>query len=174
MKKIGFNWILFITEYGFNYCCAVLFLKRTSGPSLVSFNKVRLGSLSVGLSSILVIVKACNFDSNTLFQIQKLLCPIQNQYFNVCRWKLYSVLKVPMFNSYAFEQGVCHTAALPFTLRRIWRQKKNYENSNISSCKYIISKKPSQRNQNPSKYHSSISNIKFQHKLKYHLSKVLI
>jgi hypothetical protein len=30
------------------------------------------------------------------------------------------------------EQGVCHTIALPFTLKSILRQKKNYENSNIS------------------------------------------
>jgi len=28
----------------------------------------------------------------------------------------------------------------------------------------------SNRNQNPSRYHNSISNIKFQHKPKYHLS----
>jgi hypothetical protein len=30
-----------------------------------------------------------------------------------------------------FEQRVCHTVALPFTLRRILRQKKNYGNSNL-------------------------------------------
>jgi hypothetical protein len=28
--------------------------------------------------------------------------------------------------------------AMPFTLKRILRQKKNYENSNISPCKNII------------------------------------
>jgi len=33
------------------------------------------------------------------------------------------------------EQGVCHTVALPFTLKSILRQKKNYGNSNISQCK---------------------------------------
>ncbi len=33
------------------------------------------------------------------------------------------------------QQGVCHTVALPFTLKSILRQKKNYENSNISLCK---------------------------------------
>ncbi len=34
--------------------------------------------------------------------------------------------------------GVCHTMALPFTLKSILRQKKkNYENSNISPCKKI-------------------------------------
>jgi hypothetical protein len=36
----------------------------------------------------------------------------------------------------------CHTVALPFTLKIILRQKKNYENSNISPCKNISSKNP--------------------------------
>jgi hypothetical protein len=31
------------------------------------------------------------------------------------------------------QQGVCHTTALPFTLKSILRQ--NYGNSNISPCK---------------------------------------
>jgi hypothetical protein len=35
------------------------------------------------------------------------------------------------------KQGVCHTVALPFTLKNILRQKKNYENSNISPCQNI-------------------------------------
>ncbi len=36
------------------------------------------------------------------------------------------------------KQGVCRTVALPFTLKSIVRQKKNYGNSNISPCKNII------------------------------------
>ncbi len=63
-----------------------------------------------------------------------------------------------------FEQGMCHIAAkLPFTLKKyILRQKKNYENSNISPCKNIIfKKKASKRNQNPSRrYHDSMTNLK--------------
>jgi hypothetical protein len=35
------------------------------------------------------------------------------------------------------KQGVCHTVALPFTLKSILRQKKNYQNSNISPCKNV-------------------------------------
>jgi len=50
------------------------------------------------------------------------------------------------------KQGVSHTMALPFTSKRILRQKKNYGNSNISPCKNIIIKKSSKRNQNPSRY----------------------
>jgi hypothetical protein len=54
------------------------------------------------------------------------------------------------------KQGVGHTAALPFTLKSILRQKKNYGNSNISPCKNIIFKKCSKRNQNPSRYYNFI------------------
>jgi hypothetical protein len=73
------------------------------------------------------------------------------------------------------QQGVCDTVALPFTLKSILRQKKNYGNSNISPSKNnIIFKKSSKRNQNPSRYYNSITNLKFQQKPKYHLSKILI
>jgi len=39
--------------------------------------------------------------------------------------------------------------ALPFTLKSILMQNKNYGYSNISPCKNIIFKKSSKRNQNP-------------------------
>jgi hypothetical protein len=45
------------------------------------------------------------------------------------------------------NQGLFHTVTLPFTLKGILRQKKNYGNSNISPCKNIIFKKSSKRNQ---------------------------
>jgi hypothetical protein len=70
---------------------------------------------------------------------------------------------------------VCDTVALPFTLKSILKKKKNYGNSNISPCKIIIFKKSSKTNQNPSRYYNSIlTNLKFQHKQKHHLSKLLI
>jgi hypothetical protein len=58
-------------------------------------------------------------------------------------------------------------------------KKKNYGNSNISPPmqKYnFCKKKSSKRNQNPSKYFNSVTNLKFQHKPKYyyHFSKMLI
>jgi hypothetical protein len=40
--------------------------------------------------------------------------------------------------------------SLPLTLKSVLRQKKAYGNSNISTCKNIIFKKSSKRNQNPS------------------------
>jgi hypothetical protein len=65
------------------------------------------------------------------------------------------------------KQGVHHTMALPVTLKGILlRQKENDENSNIPPCKNIIFKKSSKRNQNPSNYNSTITNLKFQHKPK--------
>ncbi len=68
-----------------------------------------------------------------------------------------------------FNKRVCHTVAfLPFTLKSILRQKKNYGNSNISPCQNIIFKKSFKRNQKSSRYYynSIITNLKFQHKPK--------
>jgi hypothetical protein len=39
---------------------------------------------------------------------------------------------------------------------------------------YNLQKQTVKRNQNPSRYHNSITNLKFQHKPKYHLSKILL
>jgi hypothetical protein len=40
--------------------------------------------------------------------------------------------------------------------------------------KNIIFKNFSKRNQNPSRYNNSITNLQFQHKPKYHFSKILV
>jgi hypothetical protein len=56
--------------------------------------------------------------------------------------------------------------ALPFTLKSILGQKKNYGNSKFSPSKNIIFKKSSKRYQNPSRYYNSITNLQFQHKAK--------
>ncbi len=52
-----------------------------------------------------------------------------------------------MPNKGCAKQGVCHTVALPFALKGILQQKKNYGNSNISPSKNIIFKISSKRNQ---------------------------
>jgi hypothetical protein len=46
-----------------------------------------------------------------------------------------------LLDRHPFKQGVCHRVALPLTLKNILRQKKNYENSNVSPWKNIIFKK---------------------------------
>jgi hypothetical protein len=75
-----------------------------------------------------------------------------------------SFVKYPLL-----KQGVGHMVALPFTVKSILSQKKNYGNSNISQWKNIILKKSSKRSQNPSRYYNSITNFKLRHKKKYHL-----
>jgi hypothetical protein len=40
--------------------------------------------------------------------------------------------------------------------------------------KYNLHKNPLKRNQNPSRYQNSITNLKFQHMPKHHLSKTLV
>jgi hypothetical protein len=62
--------------------------------------------------------------------------------------------------------------ALPFTLKSVLRKKKNYGNSKYFTVqKNIIFKKSSKKNQNPSRYFNSITNLKFQYKPKYPLQK---
>jgi hypothetical protein len=52
-------------------------------------------------------------------------------------------------------------------IKRITKRKKNYGNSNISPYQNIILRKnPLKENQNRSRYHNSITNLKFQHKPK--------
>jgi hypothetical protein len=63
------------------------------------------------------------------------------------------------------------TGHIVYIKRYLKAKEKNYENSNISPCKTIIFKKSSKRNQNPSRYYyNSVTNLKFQHKPKLHLS----
>jgi hypothetical protein len=73
------------------------------------------------------------------------------------------------------EQGVCHTVALPFTFKKYLKAKEElWKFKYFTMQKYNLQKKSSKRNQNPSRYHNSIiTNLKFQHKPKYHLSKIL-
>jgi hypothetical protein len=71
---------------------------------------------------------------------------------------------------------VSHCGLAIYIKKYLKAKKKNYENSNISACKNIIFKKSSKKNQNPSRYYynSITTNLKFQHKPKYHVSKILI
>jgi hypothetical protein len=69
---------------------------------------------------------------------------------------------------------VSHSGLAIYVKKHLKAKKKNYGNPNISPCKNIIFKKSSKRNQNPSGYYISVTNLKFQQKPKYHLSKILI
>jgi hypothetical protein len=60
--------------------------------------------------------------------------------------------------------------ALPFTLKKYLNTKEEelWKFRYFTMKKYNLqNKKSSKRNQNPSRYHNFITNLKFQHKPKY-------
>jgi hypothetical protein len=64
---------------------------------------------------------------------------------------------------------------LAIYITKYLKAKEELGNSNISPGKNIIFKNSSERNQkNPSRYYNSLTNFKFQHKPKYHLSKIFL
>jgi hypothetical protein len=69
---------------------------------------------------------------------------------------------------------VSHCGLAIYNKKYLKVKEELWKNSNISPCKNLIFKKSSKRNQNPSRYYNSITNLKFQHKPKHHLSKILI
>jgi hypothetical protein len=77
-----------------------------------------------------------------------------------------------IFSETPETRGVSHYG-LAIYIKKYLKAKKNYGNSNISPCKNIIFKRSSKTNQTPSRYYKSLTNLKFQHKAKYHLSKIL-
>jgi hypothetical protein len=65
---------------------------------------------------------------------------------------------------------VCHTG-LAIYIKKYLKQKKNDGNSNISPCKkYNLQKNPLKEIKILKIYHNSITNLRFQHKPKYHIS----
>ncbi len=55
------------------------------------------------------------------------------------------------------KQGVCHTLALPFTLKVSW--KEELRKLKYFTMKNSIFEKSSKKNQNPSRYYNSIINL---------------
>jgi hypothetical protein len=75
------------------------------------------------------------------------------------------------------KQGVCHIVALPFKFKGILRQKEEelWKLKYLTMQKYNLQNNPLKETKNPSRYYyNSITNLKFQHKPKYHVSKILI
>jgi hypothetical protein len=73
------------------------------------------------------------------------------------------------------QQVVCVTLwPCQFTFKSILRQKKNYAKLKYFTMQKYNLQNSFKGNQNPSRYYNSITNLKFQHKPKYHLSKILI
>jgi hypothetical protein len=69
---------------------------------------------------------------------------------------------------------VPHGGLAIYVKKYLKAKRKIIETQIFHHAKNIIFKKTSERNQNPSRYYNSITNLKFQHKPKYHLSKILI
>jgi hypothetical protein len=71
-------------------------------------------------------------------------------------------------------RGVSH-CGLPIYIKKYLKGKEElWKLKYFSVQKYNLQKNPLKRNQNPSRNYNSITNLKFQHKPKYHLSKILI
>jgi hypothetical protein len=71
-------------------------------------------------------------------------------------------------------RGVLH-CGLAIYIKKYLKAKRRIRDTPIfHHAKTESSKNFSKRNQNPSRYYNSVTNLQFQHKPKYHLSKFLI
>ncbi len=108
------------------------------------------------------------------FELEEIIIVVDVQNFHQHSQKLLtdSSFIVNQTSCQRETRGVSHTVwPCRSPLKSILRQTKNYENSNILPCRNIIFKKSSKKHSNPSRYYNSITNLKFQHKPKYQLSK---
>jgi len=71
-------------------------------------------------------------------------------------------------------RGLSHCGLAIYTKKSLKATRKFWKFKYFTMQKYNLQKKSSTRDQNPARYHNSITNLKFQHKPKYHLSKILI
>ncbi len=63
----------------------------------------------------------------------------------------------------------------PLTLKKYLKAKQElWKLKYFTVQKYNLQKNPLKENQNPSRYHNYVSNLKFQHNPKCHFSKILI
>jgi hypothetical protein len=73
-------------------------------------------------------------------------------------------------------RGVLHRGLAIYIEKYVKAKEELWKLKYFTMQKYNLLKKFPKRNQNPSRYYynSIITNLKFQHKPKYHLSKILI
>ncbi len=83
----------------------------------------------------------------------------------------FTKLKYP---THTGTRGVSHFG-LAIYIKRVSKGKRRVRKTQIfHHAKMQSSKNPQKRNQNHSRYYNFITNLKFQHRPKYHLSKTLI
>jgi hypothetical protein len=83
-----------------------------------------------------------------------------------------SILVLDIYCLYT-TRGV-HCGLAIYNKKYLKTKRSIMETQIFSPWKNMIFKKSSKRNQNPSRYYNSLTNLKFQHKPKYHLSEMLI
>jgi len=71
-------------------------------------------------------------------------------------------------------RGVSHYGLAIYIKNYLKAKRRIMDTPIFHHAKNIIFKTSSKRNQNPSRYYNSITNLKFQHKSNHHLSKILI
>jgi hypothetical protein len=71
-------------------------------------------------------------------------------------------------------RGVSHSGLAIYTKKYLKAKEELWKFKYFTMQKYNLQKKSSKRNKNPSRYHNSITNPKFQHQQKYHLSNILL
>ncbi len=87
--------------------------------------------------------------------------------------------KIPKLGTLKIKGWCVTLSPLPFYIKKYLKAKEEelWKLKYFTMQKYNLKKKSSnRRNQNPSRYYynSIITNLKFQHKPKYHLSKILM
>jgi hypothetical protein len=71
-------------------------------------------------------------------------------------------------------RGVSHFGLAKIYIKKYLKAKEGLWKLKYFTMQKYNLQKSSKRNQNPSQYLNSITNLKFQHKPKYHLPKILI
>jgi hypothetical protein len=71
-------------------------------------------------------------------------------------------------------KAVSHSGLAIYIKKYLKAKEELWKFEYFTMQKYNLEKKSSKGNQNPSRYHNPITNLKFQHKPEYHLSKILV
>jgi hypothetical protein len=116
------------------------------------------------------------FNKHDTFVVVKTQCenfgPIYSSMNRITNSTIRSKTQLENFGpiySHSLIRGVSHCGHAIYIKKVSLRQKRIIKNSNISPSSNTIFKKSSKRNQNPSRYCNSITNLKFQHKPKYQI-----
>jgi hypothetical protein len=80
----------------------------------------------------------------------------------------WNISQISMLSRTSLTRGVSHYGLAIFIKKYLKAKEELWKIKHFTMQKFNL-KKLSKRNQNPSRYYNSGTNLKFQHKLKYHL-----